>query len=81
MSRGGLWYATRESRGGFKGRPVNRVPTHFYDGAKQTKQIKTKQDRKREDKTKQNETKQNKTKQVSISVFFQSLVREKRLQL
>ena len=30
MSREGLWYATRQSGGGFKGRPVNRVPTQFY---------------------------------------------------
>ena len=29
----GLWYATCQSGGGFKGRPVNRVPTQVYGAA------------------------------------------------
>ena len=50
-----IWYATRESRGGFKGCPVNRVPAHIYNSKERWHKRET-------EPTKQNGTEQNKMK-------------------
>ena len=39
MSLKGLWYATRQSGCGFKGHPVNRVPTQVYGAADMTSNL------------------------------------------
>ena len=80
MSLGGLWYATCQNGCGFKGRPVNWVPTQVYvptDLSPTCEIVGTEQhsgpsnrtegqNRTKQNKTKQHGTKQNKTNKQTI---------------